>query len=73
MYGWFTGLTILKGYRYFTKPHQQNLTRPGSLTSPERAIVTALAPTKLSYKHLTVASYQAIPYHVPRLNIEGIG
>jgi hypothetical protein len=24
--------------RSFTQPHQQNLTRPGNLTSPERAI-----------------------------------
>jgi hypothetical protein len=49
--------------RYFTQPHQQNLTRPSSLTSPERAIcckqqrfaiATASAPTKLSYNDLTI-------------------
>ncbi len=39
------------GDRFFTQCHQPNPTRPGSLTSPERAIAHALAPTRISYKH----------------------
>jgi hypothetical protein len=45
---------------------------PGQL-NPVEAIASALAPSKLSVKHLPVASYRAILYRVSQLDIEGVG